>query len=410
MKSTCTTTILTSGLVLVLSGVAWAATPEPIPLGEKMLIHSEVLGEERTLVIRLPDGYESSKSDYPVLYLLDAEYFFFQGTSAVQFLAECGYVREPAIPQMILVGIVNVDRDRDFTPSHAPEQGPLRFPTSGGAERFRRFLEQEAFPVVSRRYRTNGIRALFGWSLGGLFAVDTYFSRTELFSAYLAVSPSLWWDGDAPVRRAAGLLENGWASPHPLVVTLGAEEGGDMGRSVRDGFSRLVEKSPRSRWDITFLEIAGEGHNSVPYKALLDGLKALFADWRVPPDLVKRGYEAVESHYRSLSRKYGSPFEIPCSALLKLAGAALNSGDTRAAIELATTCANKYPRLSRAPYLLGLAEEGAGELEAARAWYQKALDAEARRPMAYSENVKVFRPALERVEKNIEDASPACAH
>jgi tetratricopeptide (TPR) repeat protein len=182
-------------------------------------------------------------------------------------------------------------------------------------------------------------------------------------------------------------------------MTLGADEAGDMGRSVRDSFWRLLEESPRKRWDITFLEIPGEGHNAVAYKALLDGLRALFPDWRVPSDVVSRGYEAVESHYRSLSVKYGSPFEIPGAALLSLAGAALNEGDTKAAIELSAMCAKKHPRLWRSRYLVGLTKEREGDREAARAWYRKALDAEDRRSLPYSENIKVLLSALERVGK-----------
>ena len=49
---------------------------EKIFIGEKIKIHSEILNEDRTILIRFPKDYERSGKKYPVLYLLDAEFFF----------------------------------------------------------------------------------------------------------------------------------------------------------------------------------------------------------------------------------------------------------------------------------------------------------------------------------------------
>jgi hypothetical protein len=75
---------------------------EKITSGERFLIHSKILNEERTIKIWFPTDYEKSKKKYPVLYLLDAEYFFQQAASAVQFLSECDYISNHPIPQMII--------------------------------------------------------------------------------------------------------------------------------------------------------------------------------------------------------------------------------------------------------------------------------------------------------------------
>ena len=53
----------------------WVAVPvsaEPVVIGETSTIQSEILGEERSLMVHLPDGYAASQTSYPVLYLLDA--------------------------------------------------------------------------------------------------------------------------------------------------------------------------------------------------------------------------------------------------------------------------------------------------------------------------------------------------
>lgn len=396
---------LVAAAAFAISAIALASThsapvedAEPIVVGHKVRLHSTILDEDRTLLVRLPEGYESGNQRYSVLYLLDAEYFFEQATAAVQFLSECGYIQEQPIPKLIVIGVVNVDRNRDFTPTHAPEQGTFRFPTSGGADRFKRFLEEELIPNVDRRYRTGPHRILCGWSFGGLFTVHTYLSQPGLFSSYLAVSPSLWWDRDLLVGRAKEILPGRRDPERSMVVTLGAAEGGDMGRSVRDGFAPLVQPSARSRLRISFIEIPDEGHEYVPYKAMLEGLRATFPDWRIPPDVADRGREAIVSHYQELSRKFRYQVDMPVSVMTKVANVLYQTGDGPAALETASLCVKMYPDSSRAHFVHGLFQERLGHLEAALRCYRQAIDIENLRNVPYSEEILSYESAVARVE------------
>jgi enterochelin esterase-like enzyme len=45
---------------------------EKITSGEKFVMHSKVLNEDRTIKIWFPEDYGKSGKKYPVLYLLDA--------------------------------------------------------------------------------------------------------------------------------------------------------------------------------------------------------------------------------------------------------------------------------------------------------------------------------------------------
>jgi hypothetical protein len=67
---------------------------DKIFIGERIRIYSKVLDEDRKILIRLPGDYRDTKRNYPVLYLLDGEYFFLQAASAAQYLSELGYMRE----------------------------------------------------------------------------------------------------------------------------------------------------------------------------------------------------------------------------------------------------------------------------------------------------------------------------
>ena len=58
---------------------------------------------------------------------------------------------------------------------------------------------------TSRRISTKS-QAIIGESLAGLFVVETLLLEPGLFHSYIAVDPSLWWNGgslvDAPVEGA----------------------------------------------------------------------------------------------------------------------------------------------------------------------------------------------------------------
>ncbi len=370
-----------------------------LPGPEKITFPSEVLGEERTILVQLPEGYETATRKYPVLYVLDGEYFFQQATSAVQFLSELGYDRgQHPVPELIVVGIVNVDRERDYTPTHAPDQsqGRLSFPTSGGAEAFRKFLETEVFPLVESRYRAHPDRTLSGWSLGGLFTVYTFLHNPSLFSRYLAISPSMWWDDSVLVKDTRDRLERGDPlSSKPLVTTLGALEGGDMDGSVRKLFAPLLMNQGQANLDFRLVEIAGANHGYAPYKAYYDGLAAAFADWAVPSEVLQRGIPAVERFFSDLAVRYGRPVDVPLSVYRLLS---VTLPDIEQALEAAHLAARHYPHSSVAWMALGRLQLMARDRGAARASLQRALELELERPIPQSENLRVIRARLEALD------------
>jgi len=376
---------------------------EKIVRDEKVKFQSRVLDEERTILIHLPKDYALSEKKYPVLYVLDAEFFFQQAVSAVEFLSELEYINVQPIPQMIIVGIVNVDRNRDYTPTYAPEQpGGLRYPTSGKAERFLEFLNTELFSLIDSNYRTEPFRILSGWSFGGLLTVHTYFEHNHFFSAYLAISPSLWWDGDLYVKKTDTFLSLGQLSTKPLVVTIGALEGGDMGRSVRDGFFSKMRKSAGRKIPFTFIEIPEEGHSYVPYKAHYQGLLALFADWMMPNEIMNDGFEGIHSFYEKQSKKYGFEIDIPESAYFRLASKYYNEGDRKKAFEIAKEYVDKFPESSYAHYYLGMRAKAVGELSLAKKSFLKAVEIEESSLEPYSERIVWSNMFLQDIERELE--------
>ena len=182
---------------------------EALAIGEQLRFRSTILGEFRALNVYLPPGYHpDSARRYPVMYVLDGgrDGDFVHLAGLTQFLS-MPWIE--AMPAHIVVGVVNVDRKRDFTPASGDARDRADFPTQGGAEAFARFLAEEAVPLVERRYRTAAPRTLVGQSLGGLFAARALLTAPGRFDNYLIVSPSLWWDGESSLAAPVPPLDSG---------------------------------------------------------------------------------------------------------------------------------------------------------------------------------------------------------
>lgn len=369
---------------------------EKIQLGEKITIYSDVLGEARKILVRLPKDYEKNTKKYPVLYICDGEFFFQQTVSAVQYLSECEFIRNHPIPQMIIVGFINVDRNRDYTPTHAPVQGQSRFPTSGKAKKFLRFLKTELFPFIEKNYRTHSYRVLSGWSLGGLLTVYTFLEYPELFSEYIAISPSLWWDNQFIIKITDSKIKEKTISKKPLVVTLGASEGSGMKGVVKDIFAKKMKNISNMTLSFSFIEIPQENHSYVPLKAIYEGLKVLYKDWIIPVGVAKKGIAAVKAYYDSLSKKYGYQVIIPESAYIQLIGSVATHKE---ALEMAVLYAEKYPNSSFAHFILGFRYERLENLKAAEQCMLKAIELEKATDEPDSERLLLYRIRLKAVRE-----------
>ncbi|MEO7632709.1 MAG: alpha/beta hydrolase-fold protein, partial [Blastocatellia bacterium] len=239
-------------LLLALSMTAFGQDRQQLT---RLSLKSTVLSEERIVFVRTPPGYERNGRRYPVLYLTDAEAQMDHTVTTIDFLARNG-----RIPELIVVGITNTDRTRDLTPTHAAFGGGQPLPTSGGADKFLKFIETELIPSIESDYRTQPYRIFAGHSFGGLFALHTLMTRSEVFNAYIAVSPTMHWDNNLPLREAETFGKDRKEANRTLFVTMSNE-----GEEMVGGFDRfkklLAKQAPKHfTWDAMYLE--DEDHGS----------------------------------------------------------------------------------------------------------------------------------------------------
>ena len=200
-----------------------------IPGSQIQRITSKIVtGQEYELQILLPGSYKEGIKSYPVLYLMDSQWDFPLAKSLYGQHYFDGF-----IPEIIIVGVTwggrkpNPDslRARDYTPTRE-----ARLPQSGGAENFLGFFQQELFPFIETKFRTDTTnRTLMGCSLGGLFTMYTLFTHPNMFANYIAASPAYGWDKQVLYQYEKKYFESDPKQPARLYMTIGDVEKGAPG-------------------------------------------------------------------------------------------------------------------------------------------------------------------------------------
>ncbi|QTH73500.1 alpha/beta hydrolase [Pseudoalteromonas xiamenensis] len=183
-----------------------------IEIGDKQVLESKILGEEREYFISLPTSYnQNNYSSYPVLYLLDGDMnSFFQVFSGM--VNQMSVDASPTIPEMIVVGIVSQNRVRDSSPTHPLIQyGGTKneaLHITGGADKFIQFIKEELIPKINQNYRTSAYKVLVGYSFAGLPVIQSLYTTPETFNAYLAIDPSMWWDDQHMLKQLSHFYQS----------------------------------------------------------------------------------------------------------------------------------------------------------------------------------------------------------
>ncbi|GAB3246107.1 alpha/beta hydrolase-fold protein [Larkinella harenae] len=261
--------------------VASRATPKPFVLGVIDEITSNVLAEKRVLNIYLPEGYNRSDTTrYPVIYLLDgsADEDFIHVVGLVQFNTFSWINR---VPKSIVVGIANTNRQRDFTYPTTIEDDKKRFPATGQSDPFIRFIETELQPFIENTYRTTASRTLIGQSLGGLLATQILFQKPALFTSYIIISPSLWWDNGSLLKQMPAILQANFPQKTAVYIGVGKEglTPGSTPHVMEVDANLLADKlksAQHKNLTVHFDYLPQEDHATITHQAIFNAFRLLY--------------------------------------------------------------------------------------------------------------------------------------
>lgn len=154
------------------------------------------LNRKRTIRLYLPPDYESSRKNYPVLYMHDGQNLFDDATS---FVGEWQidetlerFFREEKTAGVIIVGIDHgIEKRMD-------EYSPWKNSKYGGGEGdlYLEFIVRTLKPFIDKEYRTRPegeFTGIAGSSMGGLISLYAGLKYPEVFSKIGIFSPAFWF-------------------------------------------------------------------------------------------------------------------------------------------------------------------------------------------------------------------------
>lgn len=288
----------------------------PFLIGTRWTLESNILSEERQVLVRVPDGYDACENRYPVLYLLDGEDTLFHSSSGtIAHLSEW----EDHLPEMIVVGIRNTNRTRDMLPTSVTL--PNGRCLGGGAAVFLDFIANELIPFMKTNYRVGDYRVLCGTSASALTVVYEYLSQRVGFSAYLASSPTLNWDERLMFRMVDERESLGLPTDAPLAMFCGGHDQGTIAEDCR-AFDEALRTLDPDNQRVNFHTYEADGH--CPFEGFRNGLLWVMKDWRVSQELMDHGINEVSKHFEALRANHG--FNISVRAYEELAHRWSSSG------------------------------------------------------------------------------------
>jgi len=354
----CVVLLLTAAMPLVAQEKK--LKPDPMVLGKVAPLESKELGETRKLFIALPRSYFMSKQSYPVLYLLDGEAHFRYAVGMVEFLAA-----QQRIPEMIVVGIPNTNRLRDFSPVQVSQ-----YPGSGGADKFRAFMKKELKPYIEKNFRTAQYTVLFGHSMCGMYAVYDLAKGPDYYGAYIAVSPYLVFADHHVLELADEALSKKTGLATTFYVSYGNEPQLEPDIQALD---QMMQAAKCKQLAFRFEKMQTENHGSVTLKSLYNGLEYIFADFPLPSGIVDKGVEAIKAHYKAISDKYKYEARVPEYTLNLMGYQLIGQNKLKEAIALFEYNVELYPKSANVYDSLGEAYQANKQYQFAKKNFEMAV-------------------------------------
>lgn len=244
-------------------------------------------GKPYELTITLPPDYQP-ENEYKILYYLDAWWLKDLVPGCYRLKSLSNKSTENNLDELILVGISSIGNDEDwnrqrnmdFTPSKSSlklsiKQGnvELNDKTTGGAEEFLRFLEDEVIKSVEGKYKVNSSsRGILGHSFGGLFGFYAYLNSPGLFSNYILISPAIWWNQSELLVNKEYLSKGKRVN---MFIAVGTNEA-KMLKDPITNFVDEVNQEKNTNINLQYKQYEGANHHSLLPQSIYDGIELLY--------------------------------------------------------------------------------------------------------------------------------------
>lgn len=150
---------------------------------------SRFLNTEIKIDIYFPPRFSNdNKQQYPILFLNDG-----QDGNALDLENTLNHLyQQNAIPKIIVFAFYAHDRMQEYGTQSCKDYAER----GAKSKAYQQFLMEEYFPHIQQKYAISSepnMRAIAGFSLGGLAAFDTAWHYPNIFGNVGVFSGSLWW-------------------------------------------------------------------------------------------------------------------------------------------------------------------------------------------------------------------------
>lgn len=223
------------------------------------------LKRKRKIQVYLPQGYNTSQSRYPVLYMHDGQNLFDDKTS---FAGEWGvdeFLDSTTFKKCIVVAIDNGGQHRtnEYCPWDFSVFPDLKKVNKGEGKAYTDFLVKTLKPYIDKKYRTRKDKTntwVAGSSMGGLISLYAVLQYPTVFGGAGIFSPSVWI---AKQPLLSMIRSKGKKVNSRLFFFCSKEENPDMAPDMLIAFQQLalVSKS-----NITTVIRDKGGHNEASWR------------------------------------------------------------------------------------------------------------------------------------------------
>jgi len=331
---------------------------DDIVIGKYRKLHSAVTNEDRTLSVWLPRTYDETNLSYPVIYLLYGQNttgYLMPVITACDMLSAGG-----AAPEMIVVGVANAERYRDYTSI-----------SDGYIENTVKFFSDELFPFIQHNYRANDYRIVIGPQGGAVFSFYALIKHPDLFDAYILENPFVGQNREILSGMAAEHFGAQGTVDKFLYIK---EESDRMPQNIETAtqFAALVKSNapPEFRFHFDLAEPSGYFVPPLPAK---EGLLKLFEDYAFPDTLKVEKVEDIRRHYREVSRRYGVDLPPPEHVLTIESDKFLSASKNDEVSAVLEYMLSVYPRSLNALMRMGDLKRTLGDYASAIQYYNEFL-------------------------------------
>jgi predicted alpha/beta superfamily hydrolase len=223
------------------------------------------------IFVAFPGSYPAPDTQYPVLYVLDADYYQGIVTSLV-----IGLSMIARIPEMIITGIgYHSDSPDGFWALRDANMGSISTEDDTDSAKFLSFIEKTLIPAMESKYPVTQERLIFGHSLGGNFGLYAMLKKPGLFQYIHSSSPNLTEDSPLlPVEAQTAEVKP--TIPASILFTMGSGEDPGYMAACKD-FSKMLQERGYEGLQVQYMETecGNEGHASASIPALWYGFPKL---------------------------------------------------------------------------------------------------------------------------------------